>query len=152
MAKFVYRMQGILNIKLKLEDQAKTAYSFAAKKVADEEERLVRLKEKKEYYINQKRNEMATTINVKELELVENAIHTTDIQIGEQIVVINQAKKSLEIARIKLDEAIKERKIQEKLRENAFEEFKREVEAEEQKEINELVSFRFGNGKVRQEE
>ena len=38
----------------------------------------------------------------------------------------------------------KERKTYEKLKENAFEEFKKEQNAEEQKEISELVSFRFG--------
>ncbi len=38
---------------------------------------------------------------------------------------------------------MKERKIYEKLKEKAFEEFKAEVNAQEQKEIDQLVSFRF---------
>ena len=50
----------------------------------------------------------------------------------------------LSSAREKLNEAMKERKTYEKLKENAFEDFKKELNAEEQKEINELVSFRFG--------
>ena len=41
-------------------------------------------------------------------------------------------------------------KIQEKLKEHAFDEFKLELEAKEQQEINELVSFRFGNAKERE--
>ena len=39
----------------------------------------------------------------------------------------------------------KERKIYEKLKEKAFENFKAELNAEEQKEVDELVSFRFGS-------
>ena len=47
----------------------------------------------------------------------------------------------------KLDNAMKERKTYEKLREKAFEQFKIEIEAQERKEIDELVSFRFGVAK-----
>ena len=50
----------------------------------------------------------------------------------------------MENARIKLEEAMKERKIYEKLRENAFNEFLEQLEHEEQMEINELVSYRHG--------
>ena len=52
----------------------------------------------------------------------------------------------------KLDNAMKERKTYEKLKENAFEEFKAEINAEEQKEINELVSFKFRSGSDESEE
>ena len=41
---------------------------------------------------------------------------------------------------------MQERKTQEKLKENAFEEFKHELGSEESKEVDELVSYRFGNG------
>ena len=40
MAKFVYRMQNILDIKLKLEDQAKIAYGIANRRLAEEQEKL----------------------------------------------------------------------------------------------------------------
>ena len=39
---------------------------------------------------------------------------------------------------------MQERKTQEKLKENAFEDFKKELNAAESKEIDELVSYRFG--------
>lgn len=42
---------------------------------------------------------------------------------------------------------MKERKTYEKLKEKAFEQFKIEIEAQERKEIDELVSFRFGAAK-----
>ena len=40
MAKFVYRMQSILDIKLKLENQAKIAYSIANNKLQEEQMKL----------------------------------------------------------------------------------------------------------------
>ena len=47
MAKFTYRMQNILNIKYKLETQAKTAFSIAAAKLDLEEEKLEGLRHRK---------------------------------------------------------------------------------------------------------
>ena len=40
MAKFVYRMQSILDIKLKMENQAKIAYGLANAKLAEEQKKL----------------------------------------------------------------------------------------------------------------
>ncbi len=50
----------------------------------------------------------------------------------------------MEAARIKLENAMKERKTYEKLKENAFNAFLEELDHEEQMEINELVSYRHG--------
>ena len=51
MAKFVYQMQNILDIKLKLETQAKMAYSAANQKYLDEQNVL------QEYIIRRMRYE-----------------------------------------------------------------------------------------------
>ena len=67
------------------------------------------------------------------------------------MVVANQ-QRAVEKAGEKLDNAMKERKTYEKLKENAFEECKAEINAEEQKEINELVSFKFRSGSDESEE
>ena len=40
MAKFTYRMQNILDIKIKLEKQAKIAYATASRQLAEEQEKL----------------------------------------------------------------------------------------------------------------
>ena len=45
----------------------------------------------------------------------------------------------------------KERKIHEKLKENSFEEFVREINAAESKEIDELVSYTYGE-RIKKEE
>ena len=150
MAKFIYKMQSLLNIKEKLEEQAKTAYGLDRMTLNEEEAKLAELIARKEQYVEQKRQEMSSSINVHELTQLEHAIKSMEYRIAEQILVVKQAEKNVQLAQAKLENAMKERKIQEKLKENAFEEFKKELEAKEQQEINELVTFRFGNGKERE--
>ena len=64
-----------------------------------------------------------------------------------QLVEIRVAEKNFEMARIRLNEAIKDRKTHEKLREKAFEEFLMELSQEENKEIDQLVSYRYSADK-----
>ena len=53
----------------------------------------------------------------------------------------------MEAARQKLDEVMKERKTQEKLREKDFEEFKQQLAQEDNKVVDELVSYNYGRPK-----
>ena len=50
MAKFIYRMQSILNIKEKLEEQARMDFAQANMRLAAEEEKLQQLKDRKLFY------------------------------------------------------------------------------------------------------
>ena len=68
-------------------------------------------------------------------------------RIKGQLVEIRVAEKNFEMARIRLNEAVKDRKTHEKLREKAFEEFLVELSQEENKEIDQLVSYRFSADK-----
>ena len=151
MAKFIYKMQSLLNIKEKLEEQAKTAYGLAKAALNEEEAKLAELIARKNQYVEKKRQEMSTSINVHELTQLEHAIKSMEYRIAEQILVVRQAEKNVQLAQAKLENAMKERKIQEKLREHALEEFLKEMEAADQQEINELVTFRFGKAKEREE-
>ena len=47
MAKFIYRMQSILDIKQKLEEQAKNEFAKARLQLTLEEDKLQKLKERK---------------------------------------------------------------------------------------------------------
>ncbi len=144
MAKFVYKLQGILNIKEKLEEQEKIAYGIARVHLTEEEEKLDGLYRRRAALVEEKRVQMSAVISARELNIIENAIRSTDLAIEDQKKNVRRAQKALENARLKLEEAIKERKIYEKLKENAFNEFLEETEYTEQMEINELVSYRHG--------
>lgn len=145
MAKFIYKLQSILNIKQKLEEQEKTAYGLARARLNEEEEKLKLLFQRKEFYMERKRQEMSAKLRIQELTLTEQAIHSTKLQIEDQKLAVKRAEQAVALAQVRLENAMKERKTHEKLRENAWDQFKLDTEAEEQKEINELVTFRHRN-------
>ena len=64
MAKFAYRMQSILDIKEKMEGQAKIAYGVANAKLMDEQGKLQQIMIRKAGYESQARNLVNGTIDV----------------------------------------------------------------------------------------
>ena len=144
MAKFKYRMQSILNIKEKLEEQAKNEFAAARRRLDDEEEKLEELKQRKAGYEEEGRRLRLSALNILDLTDNKNAIDTMDEYIALQQIEVNKAAALLEEARIKLTEAMKEAKIHNRLREKAFEEFKKGINAQESKEIDELTSYTYG--------
>lgn len=143
MAKFVYRMQNILDVKNKLEVQARNSYAAARMKLSQEEEKLDRMFEQKKAYEENYRQQLSGNINILQINICKNAIELCKNQIKKQLVEVKVASLNLEAAQKRLGEVMKERKIQEKLREKAYEEFLQELNDQEKKEIDELVSFRF---------
>lgn len=143
MAKFIFKMQNILEIKRKLEDQAKSVYAEAVSALETEKERLSELEDKKELYEERLTTMVLEALHIKEICRMENAIEVMKYKVQEQLVAVRKAERVVENARQALNAAMVERKTYEKLREKAFEDFKMEVNAEEKKEIDELVSYQF---------
>lgn len=141
MAKFFYRMQNILNIKYKLEEQAKQEFSNAQYRYRQEEERLERLKHRKQDYTEEMRGHAKERLNVQELERCNDAIALLNMRIREQKEVVFRAMTEVDQARAKLNQSMQERKTHEKLKEHQFESFLQELNTEEMKEIDELVSY-----------
>ena len=140
MAKFIYRMQNILN----LEEQQKMEFAAARKRLDEEEEKLNLLFRRKANYEEEGRRLREDSLNVQDILDNRNALIQMDDYIAFQRIQVSKAEDALEIERQKLQEAVQERKIQEKLRENAFEVFMREENARESKEVDELVSYTYG--------
>ena len=143
MAKFVYSMQSILNVKYKLESQEKIAYANAQAQLRREEEKLKHFKDRRQFYENKMRGKMEEKLDVRALYECNQGIEVMKLAIQEQKKNVEAAQKGVDKAQEKLNEAMKERKTYEKLRENAFEEFVKELNAQESKEIDELVSYNY---------
>lgn len=146
MAKFIFKMESILSVKEKLEEQAKAEYSIEIMKLRQEEEKLDELEKRKNAYQTRLYEAVMDTLNISEIKILEDSVENIKYNIKLQLIVIANQQKNVDRAREKLDNAMKERKTYEKLKEKAFEEFKEQINAEEQKEINELVSFKFRIG------
>ena len=144
MAKFIYKLQNVLNLKLKMEGQAKEAFSAARMALDEEEEKLQALKDRKRGYEEHARELLNGTLNVLEIESNQNAITVMDGLIGAQALQVQKAEQNLERARVEMTVAMQERKTQEILRERAFEEFLQEENRAESKAIDELTSYTYG--------
>lgn len=145
MAKFKYRMQNILDIKIKLESQAKIAYGIANQKYMAEQQKLQEIVLRRNNYEKAWKECMTGKIDVRQVGHARADVNTMKTLMRRQMMEVHKAELELEDARRVLNEIIKERKMHEKLKERAFEQFMQELKAEESKEIDQLVSYTYGN-------
>lgn len=143
MAKFTYRMQNILDIKIKMENQAKIAYGIANTKLIEEQNTLREIITRKAGYEKEAKELVSGTIDIQKIRDCKKAIDTMKSKQRAQMMNVHVAEKNLEAARINLNNVMVERKTHEKLREKAFEEFKQEIQYAENKEIDGLVSYTY---------
>lgn len=145
MATFRYKMQNILDLKEKLETQAKTEFAEQSAKLREEELKLSRIYDDIKVYEDEEkiRSMNEQKLDILELKQCNNGIKIKKQQAKAQKRNIALAQKNLDIARGKLNQVMVDRKTQEILKDKAFEEFKRELEVAESKEVDEVVSFKY---------
>ncbi|MDE6129281.1 MAG: flagellar export protein FliJ [Lachnospiraceae bacterium] len=151
MARFRYRMQSLLDIKSKLETQAKQEFAAAKMALDIEYERLEELKKRKAYYEAEAQALLNGTLKVQEIRDNKSAILKMEDYILIQKKQIKAAEAKVEAARQKLTGLMQERKMHEKLKEHAFEAFLEEEKKQEGKEVDELTSYTYGQ-RIREKE
>jgi len=144
MKKFEYKLEEILNIKYKLENMAKVEFSTANKIYNQEIDKLNMLYGKKSTYEEALRELFKDSFNILDMKNTQNSIESVKYMIVKQKEEVVKSRCELEKAREKLNEAVLERKTHEKLKEQAFNEYVKEMKKEEDKEIDELNSFKYG--------
>lgn len=143
MAKFKYRMQNILDIKLKLEGQAKIAYGIAEQEYRTQQLKLQELMVRRMRYEKQLKELMSGVMDIQKINQAKSAVDSMKVLVRRQMMEVHRAEKALEKARNELNAIMQERKMHEKLREKAFSEFQQELLAEEGKAIDGLVSYTY---------
>ena len=143
MKKYIYPLQSVLNLKERLESQEKVLFQAAMAELRDEQERLDELEQRKAGYEERLRACVSSRLDLLSVKTNKEATEILKELIRQQMGKVRKAERHAEVARKRLEDAIKERKTLEKLREDAFSEYMKEYEKEEQKEIDELVSFRY---------
>lgn len=146
MAKFVYRMQNILELKQKIEEQEKANFGMATARFNEEKAKLREIMIRQAGYENQLKQLNMGTLNIKEIRTCKNAINAMKVAVRAQMIEVSKAKKAMDAAAKRLNTVMMERKMHEKLREKAFEEFVAEINHEESKITDELVSYTYFNG------
>lgn len=152
MARFRYRMQGILDIKLKVETMVRQEFAQAKLLLDKEEEQLELLKERKRMYEEQATGLLRGKLDVLEIVSNNEAILHTDDAIAAQEIQVQAARERMEEVREKLKNVMQERKVHETLKDKAFEEFLMEEKQQESKEIDELTSYIYGQKLLEAEE
>ncbi len=144
MARFSYRLQGVLNLRLQQEEQAKSEFSFASKELDDQLAILQELENRRKAYIEEGYTLRSQAV-MDVQEIVDNNYAEKQIRsmILRQEQVVERYRGKLEVARIKLTKAVQERKMQERLKEKAFEQFVEEEKEAEFKEMDERTSFTY---------
>ncbi len=148
-----YRLQPLLQIKLRNKRAAEIELAKAIKALKDEEEKLKKLEEEKQEILRKReeaRHEMATMVGGGESVVADSHSHLNflkklkedeekkDQEIEDQKEVIQQAQDRVAQAKRDYIDACKEVKIMEKHKELWQKKLKMELDREEQKSMNEL--------------
>ena len=113
MAKFIYKMQNVLDIKYKMEEQIKVEFARANEAYNLEVRKLQEFVSRKYGYEEKLRNLYKENLKIAEIKSTIDAIDKMKEIIKQQIEEVNKAAKVVEEVRKKLNEAMLERKNQE---------------------------------------
>ena len=143
MPRFQFRLQQYLGVKEQIEDQKELEYGRALQKLEEEKLKLVSMQNQITENIDALRSSITKSISPMEIRRYNNTIERLKHQIQVQEEVIKSAEAFVEEKRQELVQAMKERKALEIVRDKAREEFNLEQNLAEQKQVDELVSFKY---------
>ncbi len=135
-----FKLEKVLNYKENIENFKKAEYGNMNQKLISAEERLEKFYSYKNKLITEK-NENIKNINIANLKLYNNYLQDISTNIENQKHIIIEVKNELEKAKEELLVAMQERKSFEKLKENDYNEFITESKKNEDKIIDEIVTF-----------
>ena len=145
MKKFKFSMESLLNLKLSLENKKKEELGHAITLLKLEKDKLFQLENKRNNVIDLYKKGSKDKIFVLELKNYNNYLLFIKKTIEEQLLIIKKAEINVEQKREEFINATKERKILDKLKEKHYENYLYEVKQEEQKIVDEIVSYNYSN-------
>ena len=142
MPKFIFRLQGYLELKSKMEDQRKQEYGQAMSELDRERGKLVMLETRRADTVSAFREGLHGGISPHTAGSYNDFLTGLKESINAQTGRVRRAEAEAERRRAALTEAMKERKMLETLRDKDYTEFIHEQNLAEQKAADEIVSFR----------
>ncbi|OGO80406.1 MAG: flagellar export protein FliJ, partial [Clostridiales bacterium GWC2_40_7] len=132
MAKFIFKLQTLLKVKIQMEDNLKNDLGKAIQKFEEEKAKLRRLEFEKSRYIMEF-NEKSRKTTVNNLIKFNNYISFLAVKILNQKENINLASRNVDKIREELIKIVKEREILDKLKEKKYGVFQKELLKDEQR-------------------
>jgi len=143
MAKFNFRLQTYLNLKAKIEDQKRNEFGKAVAALELEKTKLVNLQQERNDCIDEFRKKVESTIEPGGINRYNLYLDVLKKRIAEQKSRVARAEAFLRAKRAELVEAMKNRKILETLKEKDFETYLIEEKKNEQKIVDDLISYKY---------
>jgi flagellar FliJ protein len=141
LAKFVFKLQAVLNLKKQIEDSVKNELGKAVQELKRQIKILEDIETEREEYIRDVKSQFTSGTSVAKLKQYNLYISLLKEKMDHQKNNIKIAQQSVDNYREQLIIAVQERKMMEKLRENKYEEYLKEQQKEEQKLLDEIASF-----------
>ena len=148
MAKFVFKMQSLLNIKTQMEESLKNELGKAFRKLEQEKNRLTLLENEREDLIRDLNLKSATGIMVSKIQAYNSYISLLIGKMKIQKDNINYAQNIADKYRDELVKMMQEKEILEKLKDRKFKEYLLEQLKEDQKINDEVISYKYSKEEV----
>ena len=143
MAKFNFKLQNILNMKLQMEEMHKNDLSKATKKYMEQKEVINTIEASIRESLREMKEAESDEIRIHDIISYRLYIENLKEKKVQEIKKLKKCENEMEICRNKLVQAVKERKMFESLREKEFDNFKIEIQKADDKVMDEIVSFKF---------
>ncbi len=143
MAKFIYRLQTVLNIKKQLEKESKNQLAIQIRTLNDEQQKLSDINSKQNSCLNGIAKVSTGNIQVDTLRQYNTYLSALKKQLSEQENNVNKASENVDIYREKLMNAAKEKKTLELLKEKKHQAFSYNEMKKEEKIVDEVLSFKY---------
>lgn len=151
MAKFVFKMEQLLNIKRQLEESVKNDLAKAIREIEKQKQILNNMQSNKEEHIRDIREQMLRGISVQKLKEFNSFISAYENKIIKQKKVLSDVEFTADKIRERLVQVVKEKKMLEILREKKLAEFKYNEQKKEEVILGEIASYKYIERKVGEE-
>ncbi|MFT9495010.1 flagellar export protein FliJ [Anaerosolibacter sp.] len=142
MSKFNFKYQNLLGVKEKIEELIQGKLTSAQKKLDDEEQKLYTYEKSKESYMRMIHAKMQEGTDLSVIRIWDVYIRSLEKKITYQLQVIERCNRDVDEIRKNLVKASQERKTFEKLKEIDFDDFTYVAKKEEEKFVDQLVTFK----------
>lgn len=143
LAKYQFKLQNLLDVKMKIEDQKKNDYSKALQKVELEKQIKRKLDEDHVQAIHLYKEKIQVGFAPIEVQQYNQYLAYLKKKQQAQSQILIQTEEYAERKRNELLDSMKQRKTLEVLKEKDYDAFRQEEQRMDQQLIDELVSFRY---------
>lgn len=143
MAKFVFKLQALLNVKMQMENNLKNELGKAVQRLEKEREKLLKIENERNECINQICGQSSKGVMVGKLKEYGTYISFLKEKAEHQKENINYAQNVVDRYREQLIKVVQEKEMLEKLKEKKYQEYLKEQFKEEQKINDEITSYKY---------